>query len=205
MSRVSRSAGFTLIEVLVALAVFAILSALAYGGLSQTLTSAEILSDRMDRLQGLQRAVRMLSDDLQQLTPRPVRDELGDGLTPALNTSFQSGFAIELTHAGWSNPVRLPRSTLQRTAYRIEDGELVRYYWPILDRTLGIEPVGVVLLDDVDGLQFRFMQTNGDWIDQWPASNRVGVVGARERPRAVEIILTLADIGEVTRLIEIAP
>lgn len=197
--------GFTLIEVMVAMAIFAILSALAYGTLSQTLLSAEILNDRMDRLQALQRTMRMLTDDMHQLTPRPVRDELGDNFGPALDTGFQSGFAIELTRSGWNNPMVLPRSTLQRAAYRIEEEELIRYHWTVLDRTLSNEPVSVTLLDGIEGIEFRFFQPDGEFTDQWPPLNRAGPANVRLRPRAVEIILRLVDEGEITRLVEVAP
>lgn len=196
---------FTLIEVLVAMAIFAILSALAYGTLSQTVLSAEILGDRMDRLQAIQRTIRMLADDMQQLSPRPVRDELGENFEPALNTGFRSGFAIELTRSGWNNPMVLPRSTMQRAAYRIEDDKLVRYYWTVLDRTLSNEPVSVVLLDGVESLEFRFYQANGEFVQQWPPAEQSGPANVRLRPRAVEVILLLEDEGEITRLIEVAP
>ena len=187
------------------MAIFAVLSAFAYGTLSQTLLSAEILNERMDRLQALQRTMRMISDDLHQLAPRPVRDVLGDNFRPALDTGFQSGFAIELTRSGWSNPAVLPRSTLQRAAYRIEENELVRYHWYALDRTLSNEPVGVTLLDGVEGLQFRFFLENGDVTEQWPPPARSGPLGVRQRPRAVEVVLSLEDQGEISRLIEVAP
>lgn len=196
---------FTLIEVLVAMTIFAVLSAFAYGTLSQTLLSAEILNDRMDRLQALQRTMRLLADDLQQLAPRPVRDELGDNLRPALDTGFQSGFAMELTRSGWSNPVVLPRSTLQRVGYRIEDDELVRYHWYALDRTLSNEPVGVTLLDGVQGIEFQFLMNDGNFSQQWPPLNRPGALGTRQRPRAVEVTLLLESEGEIRRLIEVAP
>jgi general secretion pathway protein J len=196
--------GFTLIEVLVALAIFAILAALAYSTLNQTLLSAEFLNDRMDRLQAIQRSMRMLTDDLRQLAPRPVRDELGDNWRPALDTGFQSGFAIELTRGGWSNPVALPRSTMQRVGYRIEDNELVRYQWFTLDRTLSNDPVGVTLLDGVESLQFRFFEREGEFSEQWPPESNQGA-GERLRPRAVEIVLRLEDEGELIRLVEVAP
>lgn len=200
-----RGKGFTLIEVLVAMAIFAILSALAYGTLSQTLLSAEILGDRMDRLQALQRTMRMLTDDMHQLSPRAVRDELGDNFGPAISTGFQSGFAIELTRTGWNNPMVLPRSTLQRAAYRIEEDELVRYHWTVLDRTLSNEPVSVVLLDGVEGIQFRFFRADGEYTEQWPPLNQTGAGNLRLRPRAVEITLRLADEGDIIRLVEVAP
>jgi len=200
-----RARGFTLIEILVAMAVFAVMAALAYGSLNQTILAAEVLGERMDRLQALQRTVRMLTDDLQQLAPRPVRDTLGDTLRPALDTGFQSGFAIELTRGGWSNPAVLPRGTLQRVGYRIEDNELVRYYWQTLDHALSEQPVGVTLLDGVDAIEFRFMVDSANYSAEWPPVNAPGELGARMRPRAVEVTLRLEDEGDIVRLIEVAP
>jgi len=196
---------FTLIEVLVAFAIFGILAAFAYGALSQTLLSAEILGERMDRLQAIQKSVRHLTQDFLQLAPRPVRQELGDSFDPALLTDFSSEFALELTHGGWSNPVALPRGTLQRSAYRLEDDELVRYYWTVLDRTLSNEAIAVTILDGVESLLFRYLLDSGDWIEQWPPPTLPGPLGLRQRPRAVEIVLTLQDEGEIRRIIEIAP
>ena len=197
--------GFTLIEVLVAMAIFAVLAAFCYGTLSQTLLSAEILNNRMDRLQALQRTIRMLTDDLQQLAPRPIRDELGDNLRPALDTGFQSGFALELTRGGWSNPVVLPRSTLQRVGYRIEEEELVRYHWYALDRTLNSDPVSLSLLGGVEAIEFRFLVGEEEFSDQWPPPDRAPEASVRERPRGVEVTLLLADEGEIRRLIEVTP
>ena len=77
---------FTLIEVLVAVAVFGLMSVLASSLLGQTLTSAELLTDRMDRLQAVQRSIRYLSSDLMQTSPRSIRLELGDDFAPALGT-----------------------------------------------------------------------------------------------------------------------
>lgn len=201
-----RAAGFTLIEVLVAVGIFSIMALMAYGALGQSLSNADMLTERMQRLQAIQRTMQYLSADLMQAAPRPVRNELGDAQQPAVLSSLAGDFALELTHGGWGNPVGLPRGTLQRSAYRIEDGELVRYYWTVLDRTYANTPVVAVLLDEVDSLVFRFYDDNGDASDVWPPQNSAGGVGnVRARPRAVEIILSLPDEGEITRLLEIAP
>ncbi len=121
---VRRSSGFTLIEVLVAMAIFGVMSMLAYMALGQTLANAEMLTERIDRLQAVQRTVRFLSNDLLQAAPRPVRLELGDSMGSAVLTSLSGEFALELTHGGWGNPAGLPRGTLQRSAYRLENDEL---------------------------------------------------------------------------------
>lgn len=205
MSAARRASGFTLIEVLVAVAIFGVLAALAYGALSRTLGSAELLDARSARLEQLQRTVRFLTEDFQQLAPRPVREQLGDVIAPALVTDAQSDYAVELTHGGWSNPAGLPRGTLQRVAWRLQEDELVRYHWTVLDRTLDNQPAGRVLLDGVDSVSFRFLLDNGEWTTQWPPQNRPGPLGWRLRPRAVEVVVTTVDEGEMSRLIEVAP
>jgi len=196
---------FTLIEVLVALAIFGIMTVIAYSILGRTLAEAEMLGDSMDRLKAVQRTMRLLDSDLMQAAPRPVRDVLGDGYQPAVRTSLASEFALEVTHGGWPNPANLPRGTLQRSAYRIEDGELIRYHWRVLDRTINNEPIETVLLDGVESIVFRYLTSDGEGSEQWPPANVPGPGGFRLRPRGVEILLTLTDEGEIRRLVEVAP
>ena len=195
--------GFTLIEVLVALAIFGVLSALAYMTLGQTLNNSDMLTERMDRLQSIQRTVNYLSTELLQAAPRPIRADLGG--EPALRSSFGSDFALELTHGGWPNSAGVPRGTQQRSAYRIEDDELVRYHWPVLDRTASTFPIATVLMDEIDSLTFRFLQANGDWTDQWPPTGSGTTSVTSVLPRAVEITLVLPDEGELIRVVEVSP
>ncbi|MDJ0918802.1 MAG: type II secretion system minor pseudopilin GspJ [Woeseiaceae bacterium] len=197
--------GFTLIEVLVALAVFGILTILAYATLGQTLSNADLLNTRMERLKAVQRAVRVIDADLMQAAPRPIRDPLTEGERPAFMSDAGLDFAIELTHLGWNNPAGLPRSNQQRSAYRVEDGELVRYHWVVLDRTLANEPLRAVLLDGVESLTFLFQKPDGEWVPTWPARSVQLAPNPQSRPRAVEVLLTLTNEGEIRRLLEIAP
>lgn len=196
--------GFTLVEVFVALTVFGVLSMLAYMSLGQTLSNADMLNERMDRLQSIQRTISYLSSELLQTVPRPVRVELGDAPIPALQSSFGSEFALQLTHGGWPNSVGVPRSTMQRTAYRIEDGELIRYHWNVLDRTVNNTPLTTVMIDEVESLTFRFLEANDEWTEQWPPLSTQGGPNSN-LPRAVEIVLALADEGEITRVVEVSP
>lgn len=197
--------GFTLIEVLVALAVFGILTILAYSTLGQTLSNSEMLNERMERLKAIQRAVRVIDADLMQAAPRPIRDPLTDGTRPAFLSDAGLDFAIELTHLGWNNPAGLPRSNQQRSAYRVEDGELVRYHWNVLDRTLANEPLRAVLLDDVESLTFLFQKPDGEWTPVWPPRSLQDTPNPESRPRAVEVLLTLTIEGEIRRLLEVSP
>jgi general secretion pathway protein J len=200
----ARQRAFTLIEVLVALAVFGVLSLLAYMSLGQTLVNSDMLSERMNRLQAIQKTMSRVSSELLQTVPRPVRTDLGDVAVPALLSSFGSEFALQLTHGGWPNSAGLPRSTLQRTAYRIEDDDLLRYHWNVLDRTVNNVPIRTVILEDVSSLTFRFLQDNGDWSDQWPPISATAGASNANLPRAVEILLTLEDEGDISRIVEVS-
>jgi len=203
MSR-THTSGFTLIEVLVALAVFGVMSALAYMTLGQTLNNSQMLNERMDRLQSIQRTMNYLSSELLQAAPRSIRADLGE-FEPALRSSFAADFSLQLTHGGWPNSAGVPRSTQQRTAYRIEDDELIRYHWNVLDRTVNNIPVATVLLDEIESLTFRFLQSDGEWSDQWPPVSVQAASNSTSLPRAVEITLTLAGEGELTRMVEVSP
>lgn len=199
-----RTQGFTLIEVLVAMSVFAVMTILAYMSLGQTLANADMLGERMDRLQAIQRTMRYLSNDLSAASPRPVRSELGDTYMPAVMVSAANDFVLAVTHGGWSNPAGLPRSTQQRSVYLLEDGKLFRVYYNVLDSTYSNNALSTEILDRVESLEFRLLQDNGETTNQWPPSGAQGLAAEIMRPRAVEIILTLEGEGEIRRIIEVA-
>jgi general secretion pathway protein J len=202
----STQSGFTLLEILVAVAIFAIIGVLAYSGYSELTRQAERLSESAARTRAIQSTMQRMVQDFSSIEPRPVREPLGDNLQPALISDSRSEQLAELTHSGWSNPAGVPRSTLQRVAYRLEEGKLTRNYWVMLDRTLSTEPVRTVLLDRVKTVTLRFMTSQRRFTDQWPAlgGGPAGPNAARALPIAVEITLELEDWGKITRLVEVA-
>jgi general secretion pathway protein J len=195
--------GFTLLELLVAIAIFAVVSTLALTGYTQLQQQSEYAEQRLARLREVQRAVQTLCQDIAQLEPRPVREPLGDGRVPALQATETLEYRVQFTRAGWSNTAGLPRPTLQRVGYRLDQNELWRDHWPVLDRTLVVEPVKLRLLGGVRSLTFRFLNSNRQWVDRWP-SPQAGTRGEQSRPAAIEVVLELEDWGEIRRLVEIA-
>lgn len=201
----ARNRGFTLLEILIAIAIFVIVGAMAMGGYNELVGQSQILEENNARSRAVQAAVQRMVQDFATLEPRPVREPLGESYQPALRSDARSQLLAELTHAGWSNPAGLPRSTLQRVAYRIdEEGRLRRDHWYVLDRTLAGEPVSRVLVDRVERVAFRFMDNNGRWHEQWPPLGYSAPDAQRVRPIAVEITLELEDWGEIKRLVEVA-
>lgn len=197
--------GFTLVELLVAIFIFAIVGAIAMGGYNELVKQSDIVSDGAGRTREIQTAIQRLTLDFSALEPRPVREPLGDSVQPALRADTRSNERIaELTHSGWSNPAGTPRSTLQRVSYRLEDKKLLRDYWLALDRTMSSEPETAVLLERVTKMEMRFMDTNRTWHEQWPPLGYSAPGAPRLRPIAVEITLDLEDWGEIKRLIEVS-
>lgn len=201
----ARAAGFTLVELLVAIFVFAIVSAIAMGGYNELVKQSDIASAGAARTRNVQAAVQRMVLDFTLLEPRPVREPLGDSVLPALRSDARNTEQIaEFTHSGWSNPAGMPRSTLQRVSYRLEDKKLIREYWVVLDRTLTGEPQRAELVDRVERISFRFMDTNRSWHEQWPPLGYSAPDAAQLRPIAVEITLELEDWGELKRIVEVS-
>ncbi|CAN5156903.1 GspJ family T2SS minor pseudopilin variant XcpW [soil metagenome] len=197
--------GFTLLELLVATAIFAVVGVMAFGGFNAVLAQRDRTAEELARLKEVQFAMRLLTLDLYQVAPRPVRDELGNRQQPAVLADERTDYALELSRSGWSNPAALPRPTLQRVAYRLENDTLVREYWPVMDRTLSNEPVVMELLTGVEAIEFRFLGPgldDGEWQTQWPPLDIPPPLAALARPLAIEVTVDLADWGRITRRVE---
>lgn len=196
--------GFTLVELLVAVAIFAVIAALAYGGLESVIRQSEHNTDAMSQLRRMQQALTIVARDFSQLQPRTIRDPLGGSPLAAFASTPQNLPQTEFTRGGWMNPLADVRSTEERVAYQLDDGKLVRLAWPELDRTVETQPVKQTLLPDVTAFDLRFMNSDGQWQDQWPPLNTDASAYLVQRPRAVEIRMTVKNLGQITRIIEVA-
>ncbi|VAW62563.1 hypothetical protein MNBD_GAMMA11-806 [hydrothermal vent metagenome] len=204
-----KNSGFTLIEVMIAMAIFAIVSSLAYSGLQSVMNSKIKTEAALERLQELQMTMLMLSSDFQQLSDRDGHDALGGRLLKL--TTRDPGLVVDFTRGGWRNPANQPRSTLQRVAYRVEEDRLIRVHWAYVDRADDDIRIERTLISNIDSLELRFLNNRGQWINDWPnpngqraPTNPDGSVPTPESPRAVEITLKMSDWGEIKRLIRVS-
>jgi general secretion pathway protein J len=199
-----RGAGFTLIELLVAITIFAIMGTIAYSSLESVTRQRARNQDVMKRLRQVQLAMDIVSRDFEQLAPRPVRDGLG-GVMPALVAGPENVPPIEFTRGGWSNPLGMVRSTQERVAYTLEDGKLMRSWWPELDGSVAGDPAKQELLPDVTSIKIQYYDPSaGAFADTWPVAVSGQVAPPTQLPTAVSITLTLKDWGEVKRIVEVA-
>ena len=186
--------GFTLVEMLVAVAIFAIASALAYGGLSALTRARSQLDAENERLGRLQFAIGLIERDLRSAAARGVRDAYGAPL-PALVGSRDR---IELSRHGQGSSLAQPRAEIERVGYRLEDAILRRDRYLVLDRLPNSLPVVDDLLDRVESLEWAYLAADGRELAQWPPP-RAG----DSPPRAVLMTLRLTDYGEIRRVLEL--
>lgn len=209
--------GFTLIEVLIALAITAFVSTIAYTALSTVIIGVEQSKASAQRSYEINRAWMIISRDLNQFVARPIRDEFGD-IEPALQGGAGARFALSFTRGGWHNPLGQPRSHLQRVNYRLEENELWRDTYPVLDRSTDTPVQESLLLEGVEDLQVAFLGINTDpggvrgtvaldtrnWPQSWVADpSTPGALLAP--PLALEIRLEISDWGQMRRLYALPP
>ena len=173
-------AGFTLIEVMIALMIFGMIAAAGVALLSFSVkaqgASAAVLDDTGD----LNRLSSILTADLAQAQDRPTRDVGGTRL-PAFTGDAGATPMLRLVRGGWSNPDAAPRATLQKVEYRLAAGALERVAYPALDGAPPLPPA--VLLERVQTVRLRF-RFAGAWTDTWNGNPRSAL------PQAVELVAT---------------
>jgi general secretion pathway protein J len=198
----NRAKGFTLIEILVAVAVMAVMGIMALVGLNTVIDQQAIATAQADRWSKVQFTLRMLTQDLSQLHPRGIRAD--STLLASIDADPNSAYPLEFSRGGWNNPAGLPRGTIQRVAYEIEDDKLFRLHWSVLDRTLSAIPIRNELVDGVEEIELRFLDDSGQWQPSWPPLGVPPDAALSMRPRAVEVKIHLEDMGEIWRLVEVS-
>jgi general secretion pathway protein J len=199
-----RARGFTLIELMVAIFIMALLAAMGYGAINQAMNSRESLEQRQQRLLAVQTTMRVMAQDFDQLSLRPVRDASGQAWQPVLLSGQSSQPYLTFTRGGWANPAGIQRPALQRVAYALDNKVLRRDYFPVLDALVSTQPIKRELLADVKSVTFRYMDVSRQWRDQWPPQTAVqGVQNLRLRPIAVEVVIDTEEFGKLRRVFEV--
>lgn len=223
--------GFTLLEVLVAVSITAIIGVSATQLLSSIIQSKESTLMRSEQLAVIQRFNNIISRDVEQFISRSIRDEY-DGQQNDI-TLGSGDFYLQFSRLGWRNsPIaENPRSHIQRVAYNLEpldsepckrarallerwqeknpaDNCLIRYYWDVLDRSES-EPKAQMLLPSIDDFEAKLFVDSDDKKQAVDTSGWVSdwpSTGSQisQYPVALRVTLSLPALGEVTRIWSLA-
>lgn len=208
MSRVREQQGLTLPEVLIALLIFAMISASSVYALRLGVDSRDQLAAADEELKTLQIARILMKEDLAQAVLRSTRDEFGvrrlnvfEGGQAAFGGRIEDDETILLSfvRAGWINPGALaPRSALQRVEYVFRDGAVIRRAHAFMDETSNTDRLERIVFDGLTDARAEFL--NGEfrgelvWAEAWPVSGQLGA------PRAVALTLEWEDAEPLRQL-----
>jgi general secretion pathway protein J len=209
-----RNRGFTLVEVMIAIFVAAVMFAIGYGSINQALRDRDAINTSQARVTEIQRGMRVVAQDFAQIIARPARDTAGTGqLMPAVMSQSADDLLVTFTRGGWSNPAGIQRPAEERVRYRYVASEqsLVREHWMAVDPALNTEPRQRVVFTRVKSVELRFLDpTSRNWRTDWPPTMPSGAVNPQQydlmllpRPLAIEFTLVLEDWGRVQRVFEI--
>jgi general secretion pathway protein J len=167
--------GFTLLEMVVAIAIFAIIAAISYSALNNFLDARSHINQENEDLRALQTMFTLLEHDLRYAVNRPVRDEYGDSQPAFIGGAIQPPAAGERLRLTTIRPSPAGRGLHQvtRVAWRVNDGEVHRVSWPVLDRDVGSGEYRRRLMTNVDEIAFRYLglveggelNSGGEWLD----------------------------------------
>lgn len=193
-SLTQRQRGFTLLEMLIAIAIFAMIGLASNAVLSTVLKNDEATKDFSVRLKALQQGFGAIERDLTQMVARTPRSlEGGRG-----STVFQTGNdildseseALIFYRLGWLNPDGLlPRGSLQSVAYVVIEGRLERWYYPYPEPEFGAEPIKTVIIEKVLSVEYSFFMD-----DKWERK-----VDASKLPKAIAMEIELEGLGKIQR------
>ncbi|MCW8109045.1 type II secretion system minor pseudopilin GspJ [Alteromonas ponticola] len=194
--------GFTLIEILIAMAIFSLIGLAATGILTTVIDSNALSEERFSKLQELQRTMLTLERDIQQAIAKPTRieGEINEVVMRGGKLDGSEADAIEFVRSGRHNPRNmLPRSTLQYVGYRLVDNKLERLYSNYVDNVIGYEPKVRIMLEDVTDFRVYFLpvtQREGasDEENSWEES-----FTSTTLPLAVAFEIDTQDFGKIRR------
>jgi general secretion pathway protein J len=195
-----RASGFTLVELLVALAIFAIMTGFAYRGLNGMLQGREALQQESRKWRDIALFMGRLERDLSAVLARRAIGASGTPLAPVSSVieSSASPDGLALTRSGspiQENALAAP----QRIAYRLREGRIERLAWAGVDAAPRDEPVAVAVLSDVTSLSLRYLDAKGEWRTSY------GLPGAAETtpPAAVEVTVKLGSGEAIVRMMDL--
>lgn len=189
--------GYTLLEILIALFIFAIVSAIVLTGITTVISSRDHNQRHSEQLAHLQVGMTQIARDLQQMIDRPITNASGQIEAALVSNEKSPEQTLQFTRSGYVNPFAMQkRSHLQRVAYQLRGSALVRENWLVLDPADTTAPQERVLFNQVVLMQWQFLDHNNKFYDLWPPTAKAEF----ELPKAIALVLKIKNIGTLRRL-----
>lgn len=218
--------GFTLIEVVIAISIFAMLGFACYKVVHGLSLARDSITRNSEQLRWFIRAMNIINQDFSQLTPRKILNESGKA-GAAFDTN--GDYLVEFTRVGVPNPLMVKRAKVARVAYRFTEemnseelkqiesnsfivdavgdgkqGYLLRYVWPVLDRGDKVVPEMQVMLTGVNSLEFEYLSDRDKWGEEWPPASNTGNTSAgTDLPYAIKLKIDTQKYGTLERFFQI--
>lgn len=187
--------GFTLIEILIALSVFAILATLSTSALYYAFQTKDRLSKMNDGLNQLQLSLGLMERDFLQVIKRDVR---GNEMHIFSFFIGETNY-VEFTRAGFSNPAMLERrSTLKRVAYLCESNKLIRRVWDSLDTPSRKKYQDKILLDNLVSCEFNYYSPNLERLKNWSGTELSSTQLNYILPKALLFNFSVNNLGKMS-------
>ncbi len=198
--------GFTLLEIMVALFIFAIITTISLVSMKNVIETQQIIERHVATMNKMQIAMLIMQRDFTQVMDRSIVDQNNQQQSSVMGNNNY----IEFTRSGYINPMALSdRSELQRVAYFVKNNQLIRISWTHVDRTKNTPAIQKILLDNVNQIRFRYLDYHNNFQDQWPpASNIVPSnqpANAQQQkiptvPKAIDVQFGFTQLGQLERL-----
>jgi len=205
-----KQSGLTLLEVLVAVGILAVISTVSFQVISVVTLSSEASQESLKRLKRLDRTWIVIENDVRNILPIERTPPFGETIPSFTAGDGNEDYWMTLLRGGVANPLGLPRSEIQRVAYKLEDNVLSRYSWVDSYNLEEEDAFPQKLLDGVESIEMRVLLSNarsisaGPWDDSWPSSNtgsQATPVATNQLPLAIEITMTLDNEEELRRFL----
>jgi len=193
--------GFTLIELIVALSIFAVMSVLSYKGLTSLIQTKERVSVEDEKWQQLIVFFDRIELDLKQSVNRSITDRDGI-LEPAFigrpNYAGDYGAQLIFSRFGDREQTGFLMDT-RRIAYRLKDGAVELLIWPSTDAAPNSKPEIFKVLPHVVQIYFTYLTQDGRFVNEWP--DRISVTDTSSyAPTALKILIKLDGGEAVSRI-----
>lgn len=192
--------GFTLIELMVAITIFAIITVISYRTISSLITTKERLTNAQEKWGSVANAISLISDNLNKVIPLTIRGNSGE-ILPALlgleKLNNKNDSQLEFTISGYIKDQIIGTISPKRIGFRFVQGNLYIVNWPVLNRVPLTISSAELILSSIKEFKIEYYGTDKRWYTNWPISD---IQSKNVLPRGIRLYMKLDSGEEITRV-----